>query len=57
MTAPALDMSRAARAERHYARLRALRLARRDAWRRSAGDPDEFRRLMAAWLRANRTRP
>lgn len=57
MTAPAIDLSPAARADRQRAHLRAIRAARRDTWRRSGGDPDAYRRIMADWLRQRRSRP
>lgn len=61
MTAPTLepvpDLSPAARADRYHARLTERRRARRDAWRRSGGDPDAYRRIMAEWRQWYRSRP
>lgn len=57
MTAPAIDLSPAARAARYRARLAARRRARRAAWRASGGDPAAYRRIILAWLHTSRTRP
>lgn len=54
---PALDLSAKARAARTHARYRALRYARRAAWRAAHGDPALYRRVMAAWIAAGRPGP
>ncbi|MDL4812847.1 hypothetical protein [Actinomadura opuntiae] len=45
------------RRARLHARYRALYLARRAAWRASAGDPARYRAAMAAWISAGKPPP